>query len=526
MAKTAKVTPRGNGNKHAVKKTAFKQQSKPVAAPVKREEVKAQEPVEEPIAATTKEWVETAEVSEGEVIVTAHAAPVEAIEDALEVTGGGEDDGGVGEYSGDIEDTDDGVQVLSPLPSTPYELGFQIAARQFQSSDIPGLPGVQVGHCFARVTDIPELLDDWMEVNPRVPNRTGKGVLSGPVVKGIMSTLFNDPTSMALKNQGIYLLVKSAVHSDGQVVVNLDNRAHHGIINGGHTYAAIRDAIETAGDEFKSQLRRAYVPLHLLTGVRPESVADIAEGLNRNKQVDDASLANLQGLFAPIQAVMRDKEDDISYYQGDKGDVDISDVLVFLEMFNPERFDENRHPSYLYSRVKSAQEFYLKDLAQTPSPVDLIVPHLPEILRLSDQIRKEVPNSAKKQGFEFGRMKTGKTAKRAKTTQQVPLPFLGETMSYKVPDGWLYPMLASFRANVNWDLDSGVFEWKVPLAELLPRVIDRLVAVCIAEHRQGGQKPDKVGKAESAYSQCYDKVHLYLLGADKATQGALLGATA
>lgn len=76
-------------------------------------------------------------------------------------------------------------------------------------------------------------------------------------------------------------------------------------------------------------------------------------------------------------------------------------------------------------------------------------------------------------------------------------------------------MLASFRANVRWDLAAGVFEWIVPLGELVPRVIDRLVAVCIAEHRDAGQKPDKVGKTESAYSQCYDKVQLNLLGADK-----------
>ncbi len=37
-------------------------------------------------------------------------------------------------------------------------------------------------------------------------------------------------------------------------------------------------------------------------------------------------------------------------------------------------------------------------------------------------------------------------------TRNIPLPFLGRTMNYRVPKGWVLPMLAAFRANVNWDL--------------------------------------------------------------------------
>ena len=396
-------------------------------------------------------------------------------------------------------------------------LTFRVKAADINPIPVPGLDGAKVLNCFARVTEIPESLDNWMETNPRVPNRTQKGILSGPVIKGIMSTLLNDPTMMGLKNQGIYLSVESVNHYKGDIVIHLTDRSIHGIVNGGHTYAAIRDAIETTGEEAARSLERAYVPLHILTGIPAGVMADIAEGLNRNKQVDDSSLANLQGRFRPIQEAMVGEPGarSIAYHQGAQGEVDISDVLVFLEMFNQERFDQTKHPSYLYSRVKSAQEFYLKDLDAKPSPITLLVPHLPEILRLSDLIRRETPAAAKRQGFEFGRMKTGKTAKRAKSTQQVALPFLGESMSYRVPDGWLYPMLASFRANVKWDLARGKFQWLVPLNDLVPKVIDRLVGVCISEHKFGGQKPDRVGKADSAYSQCYDKVQLYLLGADK-----------
>lgn len=68
-------------------------------------------------------------------------------------------------------------------------------------------------------------------------------------------------------------------------------------MNGGHTYAAIRDAIENAEDADLENLARAYVRLHILQGIEDSKVAEIAEGLNRSKQVDDPSLAKLQGFL-------------------------------------------------------------------------------------------------------------------------------------------------------------------------------------------------------------------------------------
>jgi hypothetical protein len=65
-----------------------------------------------------------------------------------------------------------------------------------------------------------------------------------------------------------------------------------------------------------------------------------------------------------------------------------------------------------------------------------------------------------------------------------------------VPNGWLYPTLAAFRANVTWDVRQDKFEWKVPLKRLVPRVIDDL-GVCVTEHRNNNLQPDKVGKRES-----------------------------
>src|SRR5436309_480759 len=99
---------------------------------------------------------------------------------------------------------------VRPNATLSLPFTFTVPTHEYRSLPIPGLEGTKVGDCFVSVTALPEELDHFMEVNPRVPNRTQKGVLSGPVVKGITETLVDNPEDMAIKNQGIYLLVDDA----------------------------------------------------------------------------------------------------------------------------------------------------------------------------------------------------------------------------------------------------------------------------------------------------------------------------
>ena len=361
-----------------------------------------------------------------------------------------------------------------------------------------------------------------MKVNPRVPKRTQKGVLSAPVIKGILETLENTPEDMALKNQGIHLLVKKAEFDRkkggiGELTVHLADPNRHGIVNGGHTYAAIRQALEDA-EEGISNLNDAFVMLHVLQGIDAAKVPEIAEGLNRSKQVDDPSLANLQGDFNRIRVAMkgREGENDIAYHQGDDGSLYIAEVLGCLQLFNRNRYSEDRHPHLLYSRQSTGLQYFQQDLKIRPSPMDLLIPRTHEILYLANHLRYETPAAAKRVGFEFGRMKTGRKRAGASTFKNTELPFINKTMNHRVPKGWIFPMLAAFRANVDWNPSEGKFEWIIPLEEIVPKVMEDLVRVCVTEHRDNNMKPEYVGRREAAYRQCYDKVLLFLARAGKA----------
>lgn len=202
---------------------------------------------------------------------------------------------------------------LRTTPHVSLPFTFTIPTDDYRSLPIAGLGGTKVGDCFVRVTDLPEALDNFMEVNPRIPRRNQKNALTGPVIKGITETLTENPEDMAIKNQGIYLLVEDADFAKvaggaGKLTIKLADPTRHGIVNGGHTYAAIRDAIEdAASDEELDTISRAYVRLHILQGIHESKVAEIAEGLNRSKQVDDPSLANLRGDFDRIKEIMHGK---------------------------------------------------------------------------------------------------------------------------------------------------------------------------------------------------------------------------
>jgi len=88
---------------------------------------------------------------------------------------------------------------------------FMVHVDDFRSHRIPGLSNSKVGSCFIRGDELVKHLDldKWLVVNPRVPTRSAKDVLTGHVVRGIQDTLREAPSDFALKNQGLYLLVAS-----------------------------------------------------------------------------------------------------------------------------------------------------------------------------------------------------------------------------------------------------------------------------------------------------------------------------
>lgn len=153
-----------------------------------------------------------------------------------------------------------------------------------------------------------------------------------------------------------------------------------------------------------------------------------------------------------------------------------------------------------------------EDIANNPEAIQLLMNTMPEILVLSDKIRKATLAVCDSDSvdFEIGRAKSGKLRTRSPENRNTPLHFLGETMDGDPPGAWLYPMLAAFRGNVIWNSAKGVFKWKVPVDDLLRSVAPDLVASCVAEHQNNRGKPEFVAKKSTAYRLCSNDVERYM----------------
>lgn len=413
----------------------------------------------------------------------------------------------------------------------PFTFAFD--TDEYRSIPIPGIKHAKMGTCFVKVTDLPPELADYMSVNPRTPKRNAKDALTGDVVNGILATLRGAGDQMAIKNLGVYLLAEDTEFSKqsggrGVLKVTLTDPTLHGVVNGGHTYMAIREAVENTDSEAElEQVDRAYVRLHIMQGIPRDAVTDIADGLNRNKPVDLASLFNLDGAFEQIKSVMRGHigENKIAYKQGEEGPqkpVYVTEILTYMQLFNAVRYSRTKHPNALYRNksimLRDFKDDY-KDGAED-SPIQMIVPRLPEILKLADDIRFHTPANALALGFTYGNAKVDKNGKPTKLKDPIQLNFSNHKVEYRTSNGWVIPMLAAFRANVNWDTKSGEMRWIIPLDILLPLVIRELVSVCVAKHRSK-VPAEEVAVKEESFAQCYDKVLLQLALMGKVSQETL-----
>lgn len=406
---------------------------------------------------------------------------------------------------------------------------LSIPVNAFRNLPIPSIDGAKMGDCYVRVIDLPKELIEFMEVNPRIPNRSKRNdALTGPVVKSIKETLTESPEDMAIKNQGIYLLVDSVktykkTGNQELVDISLHDKSIHGIVNGGHTYHAIMDVIDKATEDERSKLSQAWVRLHILSGVQKKFVVEMAEGLNRSKQVDEASLYNLGNAFEAIKNRMEDEPgaEAISYSQGEKGEFYITHVLNILQMFNLDRFDKDNPPTRLYNSNVAGLKLFEADnrpydkehpkKSGNKNAIDTLISKLPDLLRLHDKIVLNIPEYAKEQGYEIGRMKVGGSRAGSAKNKNIKLHFLDEILGYRIPTGWSYPILSAFRANIKWDPSNKVFEWIVPLDELLDLTMPDLVKVILTAKTKDEKAPDKIGKDSAIYDSCYMIVQIAIM---------------
>ncbi len=377
---------------------------------------------------------------------------------------------------------------------------FRIPTHQYRS--IPSPAGdSKWGLFFTSASTVPRDLLDWREVNPREINRRSA------IWHAISNTLKDEPERFHERNRGMTIVAKELTYDDKkhEAILRLDDPKLHGVVDGAHTLDAILEG-QRQGENGSA----AHVFIKAMVGVDANQISEIAGGLNTSQQVDLKSLENLRDHFAELQKVLEGHPyaDEIAYKMNEAKPVDVREVLYYLAVFDCNEYTDNKHPVALFGRKEGIVRRFAEQ-ASNPTPGDsfrILIKKAPEILELRDKIEKRALD------LNIGRYRVGKGIRvRSESNRENPLVFLGETANGKIPLGWIMPMLAGFRANVQWNKPKGSFSWTVPLDELLDKCIERLVRGIQEIHEQENSRPEYVGRNAISWRMSYNTVSQSIL---------------
>lgn len=378
---------------------------------------------------------------------------------------------------------------------------FRFPTEQFRSIQSP-VGDSKVGLFFVKAATVPRDLWDWREVNPREVNRRSS------VYRALLQTLTQEPARFHERNRGITVVAENLTYDDKrkEVVLHLEDAKLHGVVDGAHTLDAILETQKQPPEEGWP----AYVFIKAVAGVDADQIAEIAGGLNTSQQVDLKSLENLREHFAELQKVLKKEAyaDQIAYKMNEDKQVDVREILYYLAVFDCSAYDEKRHPVALFGRKEGIVRRFAEQAAEDGAgdSFRILITRAPEVLRLRDLIEK------KALALPIGSYKAGKNARvRSESNRESSLVFLGEKVDGKIPLGWLMPMLAGFRANVEWNKPKGSFSWIVPINELVDSCIEKLVLGIREVHEQENSRPEYVGRNAIAWRMSYNAVSQAIL---------------
>lgn len=325
------------------------------------------------------------------------------------------------------------------------------------------------------------------------------------IYKKVGDSLFNrdcEAGTFHLKNKGITIVAQSVRSlGDHRYVIEMVNLVH-GIVDGGHTYTLIIDA-QKDGNLPDHQ----YVTVEVRVGVPHAWIPEIAGGLNTSVQVQDMSLDNLAGSFDWIKDDLRCEKyfNKIAWSENDAGEYDARDIVSILAMFNTELHpnDHDEHPVYAYEKKSLALKAFEKDTESFKRHRSI----MKDVLTLHDTIRRDYYHIWN-DGVEGG--KAGRLAfSEGKKSGVWEFPFTDQKGEYRMVNGALYPILASFRWFVVQDANGEEAHWREGFNGVLKAWEDAAMTLLKSTHEMSnslGRNPQSIGKSRPHWANLHNIV--------------------
>ncbi len=398
----------------------------------------------------------------------------------------------------------------------PHEYRIPVSQDHVRNLKNPHLENLTVIHAFVKVKDLPNrVIPD--KINPR--SHEVIKMKSG-VPLAITETIENDPDLFHLLNRGCLILAKKAWYDNKERTLHfsIESDDEHGMVDGATTdrvIAELKSQISNADfltlkdDEIPDNFKELYIHLEIIAGdIDSELRIKLASARNTSLQVKEFSLEDLKGNFDWLKDVIEKSQlkGRIRYRENEPAPVDVRTVLALLTLFHPRWNDKKTDPIIAYTGKGAIIENY-----QNPewlSGYKEIAPVVIDILRLYDHIHvnfQEQYMKAYGTGSKLGRRREVRFIEAQRKAKILPLT-QSET-HYVIPDGWLYPLLGSFRVLLKEESNKKEsVDWKYDPFKFFDKFGSQLIPTIVGTSEELGSNPNAVGKSKRLWEALRDKV--------------------
>jgi len=384
--------------------------------------------------------------------------------------------------------------------------------------------GISLIHSLVKIRDFPSgTIPDT--INPRSHEKIN---LNSKIPQAIAETLREQPEVFHLLNRGCLIIAKEAWYDNKTKMLHfvVEDENDHGMVDGATTdkvLAELKKEVSQADfgtlreDEIPDYFKTAYLHLEIVAGdINQELRIRLADARNTSLQVKEFSLEDLGGGFEWLKEIIEQSEfrGKIRYRENEPKPVDIRTVLALLTLFHPRWIKLNKDPIVAYTGKGAVLNLYIdpeeKEGFKKLAPVVLHILKLYEFLHVEFKTQYQKAYGTNGVGAKLGRRKEVRYIDDEKRAKELPLT--GKRTKYVLPDGWLYPLLGSFRTMLAWPKNGkGEVKWATDPFEFFLQRGSELVEILVEGSKELGQNPNATGKSRRVWVNLRDKVENWLL---------------
>lgn len=380
----------------------------------------------------------------------------------------------------------------------------------------PHNPKLLITHAYVPIRNFPtgQVPDD---VNPRSHEK-----LPARLADTIEESLKQSPSFFHLLNRGMLVLADKSSYDEQKEILTftVTDTEQNGLVDGATTDRVLQRVKNEIPEYDKLKLEAlpeflqdSAVHLEIISGDINDMLVELASARNTSVQVKEFALENLGGGFDWLKAAIDNSEfkGRIRFRENDQEPVDVRQILGLLTLFHPKWNEDKREPIIAYSNKGEVLDNYRSE--EWKKGYQLLEPITVDILRLYDYVQMNFQKTYEQYKTNLGsKSRLGlRREVQFKEKGVYTLPLTQQKTQYRIPDGWIYPILGSFRMLVKID---DKLTWYLDPFKFFDEIGPSLVADVVEESEAMGGNAASVGKARPLWNNLRKSVEMRRLNVE------------